>query len=118
MRGDSYQWHSAEGLANNRPVSHRHRVEGGISMSATIEKIGKGASMAEFFCKICGKKEGEPQGWRLVIELEKPGTTIRNTIFVLDQWDEKRASDPHAACFCSPDCESKYLAARHQQLVA
>jgi hypothetical protein len=74
--------------------------------------------MAEFFCKMCGKREGEPQGWRLVFELEKPGTNIRNTIFLLDQWDEHRAGDPHAACFCSTDCESKYLAARHQQLVA
>jgi hypothetical protein len=87
-------------------------------MKTSIERIGKGASMAEFFCKLCGKSEGEPREWRLVIELEKPGTDIRNTIFVLDQWDEKRASDPHAASFCSTDCESKYLAARHQQLVA
>ena len=72
----------------------------------------------DFLCSVCGKREGEPQGWRLVIELDKPGAEIRNTIFILDQWDEKRASDPHASSFCSLECEEKYLAVRHQQLVA
>ena len=87
-------------------------------MSASIEFIGKGAPIMEFLCKKCGKREGERQGWRLVIELDKPGTNIRNTIFILDQWDEKRASDPHAVSFCSTECENQYLAAWHQQLVA
>ena len=72
----------------------------------------------EFICKVCGKREGEPQGWRQLFELEKPGTDIRNTIFMLDDWNASRANDPHAASFCSDDCERKYLAVRHQQLVA
>lgn len=72
----------------------------------------------DFLCRICGKCEGEPQGWCLVIELDKPGTDIRNTIFILDQWDEKRATGPHAACFCSIECQNVYLSVRHQQLVA
>lgn len=71
-----------------------------------------------FLCSGCGKHEGEPQGWRLVIEMGKPGTDIRNTIFILDQWDERHALDPNAACFCSIECEKNYLAVRHQQLVA
>ena len=87
-------------------------------MNAATEIIGKEAPVMEFLCKLCGKREGEPHGWRLVIELDKPGTNIRNTIFILDQWDERRASDPHAACFCSRECENEYLAVRHQQLVA
>lgn len=72
----------------------------------------------EFLCKVCGRREGEPQGWHLVIEMAKPGTSISNTMFILDQWDEKRASGSNAACFCSTECREKYLSARHQQLVA
>ena len=60
-------------------------------MSASIQVIGKEAPIMEFLCRVCGKREGEPQGWHLVIELDKPGTDIRNTIFILDQWDEKQA---------------------------
>lgn len=87
-------------------------------MSASIQSFRKEAPAMEFLCSVCGKREGEPQGWRLVIEMKKPGTEIRNTMFILDQWDEHRALDPHAACFCSTDCERKYLADRHNQLVA
>jgi hypothetical protein len=72
----------------------------------------------EFLCRVCGKREGEPHGWHLVIELNKPGSDIRNTIFILDQWDEKRAGEPNTACFCSDNCKDRYLAVRHQQLVA
>lgn len=72
----------------------------------------------DFLCNTCGKREGEPRGWRLVIELDKPGTEIRNTIFIVDQWDATKALDPHAACFCSSECEQRYLAIRHRQLVA
>jgi hypothetical protein len=72
----------------------------------------------DFLCNVCGKREGGPQGWRLVIELSKPGTAIRNTIFILDQWDEKKALEPTAVCFCSSACEEKYLATRHHELVA
>ena len=72
----------------------------------------------DFLCRVCGKREGGPQGWCLVIELSKPGTTIRNTIFILDQWDEKKALEPNAATFCSSACEERYLAARHLELVA
>ena len=72
----------------------------------------------DYLCRICGKREGEPQGWRLVIELDKPGTEIRNTIFIVDRWDDVKAQYPHAACFCSGECEEKYLAIRHHQLVA
>lgn len=87
-------------------------------MKASIQVMGKEAPTMEFLCKVCGRREGEPQGWRLVIEMAKPGTDIRNTIFILDQWDERRASDSNAACFCSTECEARYLADRHQQLVA
>ena len=83
-----------------------------------LEIVGKEAPVMEYLCRMCGKREGEPQGWRLVIELEKPGTQIKNTIFIIDQWDESRANNPDAACFCSDDCESRYLADRHRQLVA
>jgi len=72
----------------------------------------------DFLCTVCGKREGEPQGWRLVLELDKPGTGIRNTLFILDEWDRKRAAEPNASCFCSAACEESYLAARHRQLVA
>jgi len=87
-------------------------------MGTTVEFIRKEAPTMEYLCRICGKCEGEPQGWQLVIELNKPGTEIKNTIFILDQWDEDRANDPHATCFCSDECKSRYLADRHQQLVA
>jgi hypothetical protein len=76
------------------------------------------APTMEYLCKICGKREGEPQGWRLVIEMDKPGTGIKNTIFIIDQWDVSRANDPHATCFCSDACEARYLSDRHQQLIA
>jgi hypothetical protein len=87
-------------------------------MGASIQVIGKEAPTMEYLCRVCGKREGEPQGWRLVIEMAKPGTDIRNTLFILDRWDEKRASDANAACFCSTDCKDRYLADRHKQLVA
>ena len=87
-------------------------------MSASTQHFRKEAPAMDFRCNVCGKREGEPQGWRLVIELDKPGTDIRNTIFILDQWDKTRALGPHAASFCSLECEEKYLAVRHQQLVA
>ena len=72
----------------------------------------------EFLCRVCGRREGEPQGWRLVIEMAKPGSNIRNTIFILDQWNEKQASVSNAACFCSTECQDRYLAERHRLLVA
>ena len=72
----------------------------------------------ELLCRSCGKREDGPEGWRLVIELEKPGTEIRNTLFIMDRWDERRAGDPHAAFFCSLECENKFLEDRHHQLVA
>jgi hypothetical protein len=87
-------------------------------MNAAIQVIRKEAPVMEFLCRVCGKREGEPQGWHLVVELDKPGTDIRNTIFILDQWDEKRAGGPNAASFCSDVCKDKYLAVRHRQLVA
>ena len=84
-----------------------------------IEEIGrKEAPDMDFLCRGCGKREDEPQGWRLVIELDKPGTEIRNTIFIVDQWDTAKAQGPRAACFCSNECEEKYLTERHHQLVA
>jgi len=87
-------------------------------MNTKLEFIRKEAPTMEYLCRICGKRDEEPQGWRLVIELNKPGTEIKNTIFIIDQWDKDRANDPHATCFCSDECESRYLADRHQQLVA
>lgn len=87
-------------------------------MSASKRNFGKEAPVMVFLCSVCGKRQGESQGWRLVFELEKPGTEIRNTIFILDQWDKSRAADPHTASFCSIECQQSYLAVRHQQLVA
>ena len=87
-------------------------------MSIGIQVIGKEALTMEYLCRVCGRHEGEPQGWHLVIELDKPGTAIRNTIFILDHWDEKQAHDPNSICFCSVACKDRYLAAWHQQLVA
>ena len=87
-------------------------------MSASTQIFREEAPIMEFLCKVCGRREGEPQGWRLVIEMAKPGTSISNTIFILDQWDEKRASSANAACFCSTECKDRYLAERHHQLVA
>jgi hypothetical protein len=87
-------------------------------MDASFGILRKEAPVMDFLCRICGKREGEPQGWRLVIELDKPGTEIRNTIFIVDQWDDAKAQNPQAACFCSSECEDKYLAIRHRQLVA
>jgi len=72
----------------------------------------------DFVCSVCGRRESETQGWRLVIEMCKPGTEIRNTFFIVDQWDAKWATDPNAACLCSSDCEERYLTVRHRQLVA
>ena len=45
----------------------------------------------DYLCNVCGKRDGEPQGWLLVIEMSKPGTNIRNTFFLVDQWDTKRS---------------------------
>jgi len=87
-------------------------------MSASIETFGKEAPIMEFLCKVCGRREGEPQGWHLVIEMAKPGSNVRNTMFILDRWDGKRAHDPNAASFCSTACKDKYLAERHRQLFA
>ena len=87
-------------------------------MSASIETFGKEAPIMEFLCKVCGRREGEPHDWHLVIEMGKPGTSISNTIFIFDQWDERRASGANATCFCSAECREKYLSVRHQQLVA
>jgi hypothetical protein len=87
-------------------------------MSATLQITGKGAPIMEYMCRLCGKREGEPQGWHLVIEWDKPGTEIRNTIFIMDQWDANRATESNAASFCSDECKEKYLADRHRQLVA
>ena len=87
-------------------------------MNSSFGVVGREAHIMDFLCSICGKREGGPQGWRLVIEMGKPGTEIRNTIFIIDQWDEKKALDPNAACFCSAACEERYLAVRHRELVA
>lgn len=87
-------------------------------MNLSLQTVGKEAPNMDFLCSVCGKREGEPQGWRLVLELDKPGTGIRNTLFILDEWDQQKASEPNASCFCSEACEESYLAARHRQLVA
>ena len=72
----------------------------------------------ELLCHYCGKREGEPRGWRMIIELDKPGTEIRNTLFILGRWDETKAHNLHAVSFCSGECADGYLAIRHKQLVA
>jgi len=87
-------------------------------MSPTVQFGEKQVPAMNFLCNVCGKQEADTRGWCLVIELGKPGTEIRNTFFLLDQWDARIACDPNALCFCSSGCEEKYLAVRHQQLVA
>lgn len=87
-------------------------------MTISSRNCRKGAPIMDFLCSVCGKRQGEPQGWRLVIELGKPGSEIRNTLFILGHWDEKKALESNTARLCSSECEEKYLAVRHQQLVA
>ena len=48
----------------------------------------------EFLCRVCGRQEGEPQGWHLVIELAKPGTDIRNTILFSTSGTRNRRVNP------------------------
>lgn len=87
-------------------------------MSPIVEFVEREVPDMNFLCSGCGKCESNASGWRLVIELGKPGTEIRNTFFLVDEWDERKAADPNAHCFCSATCEESYLAARHRQLVA
>ena len=87
-------------------------------MDPSLAIRGKEAETMAILCSVCGKREDAPQGWRLIIELDKPGSGIRNTIFILDEWDESKALGPNATCFCSSECETKYLAIRHHELVA
>lgn len=63
----------------------------------------------EFICKGCGKRKGATDQWLLVLELQKPGTEIRNTV-ILAEWDDKRALDPRATHFCSFACQKAYVA--------
>ena len=87
-------------------------------MTPSFGVDGKEATIMNFLCSGGGKREDGPQGWRLVIELGKPGTAIRNTIFIIDRWDKKKAIEQNATCFCSAACEERYLTARHRELVA
>lgn len=70
----------------------------------------------EFLCKSCGKREGEPQGWLLAVELIKPGSDLRNTIIYLDEWDARIATGDNALHFCSRECREYYLAQWHEEL--
>lgn len=87
-------------------------------MSAEVNCILREAPPMEYWCKVCGKCDGEPQGWRFVIEMSKPGTDIRNTLFIVEKWDDRHMASENTACLCSPTCEEKYLSIRHRQLVA
>jgi hypothetical protein len=72
----------------------------------------------KFTCKLCGKREDEPQDWLLAIELIKPGTDVRNTIVFANQWDKKSAYAANAVHFCSKQCKDLYLGRWHEELVA
>jgi hypothetical protein len=87
-------------------------------MSPRVQFVDEEVPAMNFLCSGCGKCQSNASGWRLVIELDKPGTEIRNTFFLVGDWDEKKAADPNAYSFCSAGCEEQYLAVRHRQLVA
>lgn len=87
-------------------------------MNPSLAIRGKESSAMDFLCTVCGKHKEEPRGWRFVIEFDKPGSGIRNTIFIVHEWDESKALGPQASCFCSSECEQRYLAIRHRELVA
>ena len=65
----------------------------------------------EFTCHGCGRYKKQGDEWLLVLELDKPGTQIRNMV-ILAEWDEKQALDPRAVHFCSLACQKTY-SARH-----
>lgn len=68
----------------------------------------------EYLCKQCGRRKGETQGWLLAFELTKPFVESpmfsRNTIVLLEEWDEQRAMESKAVHFCSKGCQDKYVA--------
>ena len=87
-------------------------------MTPIVQFVEREVPDMNFLCSGCGKCESDVSGWRMVIELDKPGTEIRNTFFFVDEWDQGKATDPNAYSFCSVQCEEQYLAVRHRQLVA
>jgi hypothetical protein len=68
----------------------------------------------EYLCKHCGKRKSEAQGWLLAFELAKPFVESpmfpRNTIVLLEKWDEQRARESKAVHFCSKECQDEYVA--------
>jgi len=69
-----------------------------------------GGFTAEFFCKTCGKRKGDAEGWLLGFEGSgKPGGVMKYTFNLSDKWDEQRASERNALHFCSAECRSKYM---------
>jgi hypothetical protein len=63
----------------------------------------------EFFCKTCGKRKGDSDGWLLGLEGSgKP--VMKYTFNLLTKWDEQRACAPNAVHFCSAECQNKYVA--------
>ena len=64
----------------------------------------------EYFCRSCGKRKDDAQGWLLAFEgSRQPGRVMKYTITLLRKWDEQRASEGNAVHFCSAACQDKYL---------
>jgi hypothetical protein len=72
----------------------------------------------EFLCKFCGRREGEPRDWLIAFELTKPGSDVKNTIFLTDAWDQGKALQENALHFCSQQCQDKFLMKWREHLAA
>ena len=63
----------------------------------------------EFFCKTCGKRKGDAEGWLLGIEGSAKPRVMKYTIRLLGKWDEELARERNAVHFCSAECQNKYV---------
>ncbi len=65
----------------------------------------------EYLCKFCGKPKGDAKDWVLGFEGTKAKSVVmKYAISFARKWDDERARQPNALCFCSTACREKYLA--------
>ena len=69
----------------------------------------------EFKCKHCGKAKRGAPGWLLGYELYQPGTGTKNTIILLEEWNERGALEANAVHFCSQRCHDRYVSSCYGQ---